>query len=348
MARRARPPGSRKLVVDGYDPLRGGKRAARDPAQPALPFDPMPGRIDPCLALLAEKPPEGPEWAYEIKWDGYRLFVHKENAKVTLITRGGMDWTAKFPAIAQAALALPVATAILDGEAVVLDERGRSDFSALVAVVGKKRSMANDPILFMAFDLLYFDGHDISRMDQEERRHLLEEFVPNGQGGAIRLSEAAEEDGAGLFEAAREHGLEGIVAKRRDAPYRAGRKGEWRKIKCIQREVFIIVGFQPSRDGGLACLLLSAQSDDGLKYVGTVGTGFTQKTARSIREKLERIQSSGTKVNTARRGVVFVEPRIGALVEFRAWTASGHLRHGAFKGIVEHSGDDIYNIDAPQ
>jgi bifunctional non-homologous end joining protein LigD len=346
MTRRIRPPSSKELLLEGEVPLRGGRRSPRDPDQPALPFDPPPGRIDPCLALLTARPPEGDDWAYEIKWDGWRLFIHKSGDDIRLITRGGHDWTSKFPAIAKAAAALPIGSIVLDGEAVVLDDMGRSDFSALSAIARKRRSSETDPVLHMAFDVLYFDGHDVSRMDQAERRQILEGVV--SAEGTIRLSEEIEADGATAFRAACEHGLEGIVAKRRDAPYQGGRKGEWRKIKCVQRECFLIVGYRPSKSGfgGIGALILAARSGGRLKTVGTVSSGLDGRSGPILRKRLDGVTlerpsgASGTSV--------FVRPELVSLVEFRTWTAGGRLRHVVFKGVVEDALEEVFDLASLQ
>jgi hypothetical protein len=158
MSKRARP-----LLQDDAFTAKSQPGRKRDPAQPNLPFDPMPDRVEPCLALLKTAPPVGPDWAYEIKWDGYRLAIHIEPKGVRIITRGGHDWTHRFPAIAAAAKDLGVGTAILDGEAVVLNADGRSDFGALQRSLGGRggKRSSTESILF-AFDLLYFDGHDLT------------------------------------------------------------------------------------------------------------------------------------------------------------------------------------------
>jgi bifunctional non-homologous end joining protein LigD len=147
----------------------------------------MPVASSPCLALLKPKPPTGPEWIFEVKWDGYRLAVHIDRGKVRVLTRGGHDWTQRFPAIEAAAKALNVSTAILDGEAVVLDEQGRSDFSALQQSLGGRggKRISAEAILY-AFDLLYFDGHGLTGMELDARRHLLEDLLPDAEG-TIRL-----------------------------------------------------------------------------------------------------------------------------------------------------------------
>jgi bifunctional non-homologous end joining protein LigD len=184
-----KPPEPKPLLHDAEKPLRSRARRRRDPEQPNLPFDPMPDRVEPCLALLKPRPPKGPQWAFEAKWDGYRLAVHIEPSGVRVLTRGGHDWTDRFPAIAAEARRLPVATAILDGEAVVFDERGRSDFGRLQQSLGGRggKRMSREAVL-MAFDLLYFDGRDLRQTELTARRHLLEGLAPAGGEEAIRLS----------------------------------------------------------------------------------------------------------------------------------------------------------------
>jgi bifunctional non-homologous end joining protein LigD len=208
----------------------------------------MPDRVEPALAQLKAKPPIGSEWSWEVKWDGYRLAVHIEPTGVRILTRGGHDWTHRFPAIEQAARALGPATMIIDGEAVVLDAEGRSDFWLLQQSLGasgkKAGNQASDAILY-AFDLLYLDGHDLRGVEYRSRQHLLEDTVKD-QDSAIRLSETLDADPAVLLEHACRLGLEGIVGKHRDQPYRSGRTGDWVKAKCVESEAFFIVGYEPS------------------------------------------------------------------------------------------------------
>lgn len=229
---------SQPLLRETDAPIRSRPRKPRDPAQPQLPFDPMPDRIEPCLALLKAKPPSGPDWIYEIKWDGYRVAVHIEPNAVRIITRGGHDWTDRFPAIAAAARKLGVGTAILDGEAVVLDAQGRSDFGALQrSLGGRAGKKVSDEAILYAFDLLYFDGHDLTKMELPGRRHLLDDLIGESEG-AIRLSQEVGADGVTLLAAACERGLEGIIAKHRDSTYRSGRLGDWLKIQVPQASHF--------------------------------------------------------------------------------------------------------------
>ncbi|OBY04440.1 ATP-dependent DNA ligase [Rhizobium leguminosarum bv. trifolii] len=332
-----KPPKSKPLMQDADEPVRSRPRKPRDPAQPNLPLDPMPDRIEPCLALLKARPPKGDDWVYEIKWDGYRLSVHVEPTRIRILTRGGHDWTDRFPAIKQAALWLPVGTAILDGEAVVLDEQGRSDFSLLQqSLGGRGGKKSSSDAVFMAFDLLYFDGHDLRNSELDMRRHLLENLVPAGELGDIRLSEEIEADGDQLLASACELGLEGIIAKQRRAPYRSGRGGDWVKIKCIQSDGFAIVGYEKSTAsfGGIGRLLLAARKGSDLVYVGGVGTGFNERSAAELREQMDKLIIGKSAVDTGRkRNAVFVDPKLVAEIEYRAWTHDGKLRHASYKGL---------------
>jgi bifunctional non-homologous end joining protein LigD len=273
---------SKPLLIDENLPLQSRPVRRRDPAQPQLPFDPMPERVEPCLAELKKTPPAGPDWSYEIKWDGYRLAIHVEPSGVRLITRGGHDWTHRFPSIAEAAAALGPATMILDGEAVVLDEQGRSDFNLLQGSLGASgknggKLPSRDSILY-AFDLLYLDRHDLRAMEYAARRHLLEDAL-EGFEGAIKLSDEFDADPKDLLAHACSLGLEGIIGKHRDQPYRSGRTGDWVKIKCVQSESFAVIGYEPSTalPGGIASLLLAARYRDGYKYVGSVGPALSMK-----------------------------------------------------------------------
>ncbi len=296
----------------------------------------MPARIEPCLATLVQKAPVGPEWAYEVKWDGYRAHLHIEPAVVRILTRGGHDWADRFPSIAEEARRLPLKTAILDGEAVVLDQQGRSDFGFLQRALGR-RPTAHEPgeIILYAFDLLYLDGRDLRHLPQRERRRLLEPLL-EGRVGAIRLSEEVDADGETFFRVACELGLEGIVAKHGAKPYRSGKRSEWLKIKCVRRDNFAIVGFEPSTvPGAIGRLLLAAMKDGHLVYVGGVGTGFTHKVSLQLRELLEQIVTDTPAVKFGWKNAVFTKPILAAEIEYRAWTEEGKLRHPSFKGLQE-------------
>lgn len=223
---------------------------------------------------------------------------------------------------------------ILDGEAVVLDEEGRSDFGALQRSLGGrggKRSSTES--VFFAFDLLYFDGHDLSGTELSVRRHLLEGFL-DGPTGAIQSSEEVFGDGA-LLEKACSMGLEGIIAKHRDWPYRSGRTGDWLKIKCLQSESFMIVGYELTARGGLGSLLLAGRKGHDWIYVGSVGTGFNTKDAEYLRKTLDRLKTSKPAVPLKGKNLVFAQPTLITEIEFRGWTHDGSLRHASYKGLRE-------------
>ncbi len=304
----------------------------------------MPDRIEPCLALLKPRPPKGRQWAFEVKWDGYRLAVHIERSGVRILTRGGHDWTGRFPAILAAAKRLPVSTAILDGEAVVFDEQGRSDFGRLQqSLGGRGGNRSSREAVMMAFDLLYFDGHDLMETEFTARRHLLEGLVPAGGEEAIRLSEEIEADGETLLRIACEHGLEGIIAKDRNSTYRSGRGGEWLKIKCIQSDGFVIVGYQRSSAafGNIGALLLAARKGDELVYVGSVGTGFKADEAMKLRAAMDKIKATkpAVKYFGGRKNLIWIKPKLIAEIEYRAWTHDGKLRHASYKGLRDTADD---------
>ncbi|MCU1441781.1 MAG: ligD [Rhodoglobus sp.] len=331
MSRRTKP------LLQDEQVAKSQPRRRRDPAQPNLPFDPMPDRIEPCLALLKTTAPTGPDWAYEVKWDGYRLAIHIEPKGVRIITRGGHDWTHRFPAIAAAAKNLGVRTAILDGEAVVLDDQGRSDFGALQrSLGGRGGKRASTESVLLAFDLLYFDGHDLTGTELSVRRHLLEDLL-EGADGAIRLSEEVGGDGAKLLENACTVGLEGIIAKHRDSTYRSGRTGDWLKIKCVQSESFMVVGYEQSASarGGIGSLLLAGRNGDNWVYVGSVGTGFNTKDAEYLRKTLDTLKTKQPVVPLKGKNLVFAQPTLIAEIDFRGWTHDGSLRHASYKGLRE-------------
>jgi bifunctional non-homologous end joining protein LigD len=336
---KAPPKGKRpkQMLLEDEAVLRGQPKKPRDPDHPHRPIDPLPDRVEPCLALLAKRVPAVGDWSFEIKWDGYRLEVHVEPGRVRILTRGGHDWTHRFPAIEAAAMALGPTTMILDGEAVVLDDAGRSNFGMLQAALGGRggKRLAGEA-LFYAFDLLYFDGHDLRGMEQQERRQILENVIGDG-GSVIRLSEEIEGDGSAILETVCEFGLEGIIAKDRRAPYRSGRKGDWLKLKCIQSDGFVVVGFEPSTKvpGAISRLLLAARQGESLVYVGGVGTGFTDKMARDLRKQLAAMPAKEPPVPLKRKNAVFCEPAFVAEITYTEITSDGKLRHPSFKGLRE-------------
>ncbi|NEI24118.1 ATP-dependent DNA ligase [Rhizobium leguminosarum] len=350
MARRST---SKPLLSEADAPARSRPRKPRDPAQPRLLLDPMPGRVEPCLALLKSKPPKGPDWSYEIKWDGWRGAIHIEpSGVVRVLTKNGHDWSKRFPAVVEGAKQLGVASAILDGEIVVFDEMGRSDFGLLQAALGGPRGrLPATSAAFVAFDVLYLDGHDLRQTELKARRHLLEGLMIAGDA-VIRFSEDFEGDPDDFLAAACEHGLEGIIAKNRNSTYRSGRLGDWIKVKCVQSDAFVIVGYEPSIGayGGFGSLLLAARKASQLVYVGSVGTGFKEREADALRKLMDKIpckRKTPPIPYSGKRQVVWQQPTLIAEIAYRGWTGDRKLRHSSFKGLRELQDDAaLYDLDS--
>jgi bifunctional non-homologous end joining protein LigD len=298
----------------------------------------LPDFIEPQLATLVPKPPVGKRWIHEVKFDGYRLEVRIQAGRVKLLTRSGLDWTKKFGKDLVAAFAaLPVGTALIDGELVVENSSGSSDFSALQQALSEDRT---DKFIFYAFDLLYLDGADLTETPLIERKSALQKLL-SGQS-TIRFSDHFGEEGNVVLQHACRLSLEGIVSKLRDAPFRSGRSKDWLKSKCSSRQEFVIAGYVPSTAArnAIGSLVMGIYDDGKLIHVGRVGTGYSASVASDLYDQLERIRIDkspfGEKLTSEEaRGVRYVEPKLVAEVEFRAWTADGNLRHASFRGLRE-------------
>jgi bifunctional non-homologous end joining protein LigD len=344
----ASPPSSAKASKRGAErfPVRELATSAKQ--------NPFPEFIEPCLASLANEVPAGDRWLHEIKWDGYRLHVRIENGRVRLLTRRGLDWTHRFPPIAEAAAMLIVRTAYLDGEAVV-EHRGIADFGAMQQALAS--GAARNALLF-AFDLLYLDGRDLRREPlQERKRHLAVLLQGQPHGFPMHYSEHLLTDGEAMFRQARAMGLEGIVSKRRDCPYRSGRSEDWLKIKSAHRQEFVIAGYAPHTNSSRAVgsLILGEYRDGRLTLVGRAGTGYTARTARQLWEKLHPLEIdkapfSGSRPSgyVARNLARWVRPELVAEVEFRARTTDGLLRHASFKGLRDDKAAEEVVAEAPR
>jgi bifunctional non-homologous end joining protein LigD len=300
---------------------------------------PMPDGLKPQLATVADKAPEGAEWLHEIKYDGYRLLARVEDGNVRLITRGGLDWTAKFPALAQCLGELPLASALIDGEIVHLEPDGTTSFSGLQDAISSGHT---DALYFFAFDLLYRDGWDLTGAALEDRKAVLAENIRPPAQGMLRYSDHQIDLGPAFLRQASSFGLEGIVSKRRSDPYRPGRGRSWLKIKCRNREEFVVVGFtdpEGSREGFGAFLVGYYDPEGKLRYAGRVGTGFNTAQLAELHKRLAALVRADAPValpkGVSRKGVHWVEPRLVAEVEFSNWTADAILRHAAFQGLRE-------------
>lgn len=306
----------------------------------------QPEFIQPQLAQETEAPPEGKGWLHELKLDGYRMQARKSARGVQMLTRSGLDWTYRVPAVAEAIAQLPIGTVTLDGEVVVVSETGTTNFAELQASF---QEGAKHPLTFFCFDLLHIEGRNPRNLPLIQRKSLLAEVLPQAQTGIVRLSEHLEANGGAMFQQACQLHAEGIVSKRADAVYRPGRSGDWLKAKCLHEQEFVIGGFTPSSDGPdrIGSLLLGyyetledpANHPRKLIYAGRTGTGFTQKTRRELRSQLaalETISAPFAKVTAeARRDAVWVRPELVAQVRFATWTADLHVRQAAFLGLRE-------------
>ncbi|WP_293868974.1 DNA ligase D [uncultured Alsobacter sp.] len=338
-AKDARTDAAKTNAAKTKDAKRPGPAPAPAPA-PAKKAKPglLPVFVDPMLATLTATPPTGGEWIHEIKFDGYRIQARVDGSQCMLLTRKGLDWTQRFAAIATALKDVPAGSALIDGEVIVEASTGVSDFSALQADLSDGRQ---DRMIYAAFDLLYLEGKDLRRSPLGERRRLLEDlFSALPAGTPLRFSEHVENDGATMLRHACRLGLEGIVSKRRDAPYASGRGGGWLKAKCTQRQEFVVVGFTRSTaaSGSIGALVLAVNGPEGLVLAGRVGTGFSTKEAQHLARGLGATATKAAPLGVkppaaATRGVTWVEPRLVAEVEFRGWTADGLLRQASFKGL---------------
>ncbi|WP_414462905.1 non-homologous end-joining DNA ligase [Hyphomicrobium sp. DY-1] len=300
----------------------------------------MPSFVEPCLATLVAKPPIGEEWVHEIKFDGYRIQARIDRNDVRLLTRNGLDWTDRFGGLAKTLAEFHRGKAIIDGELVVEDATGHSSFSALAAALKSRRS---EKFVLHCFDLLYLDGLNLIGATLQDRKRLLEKlFVRRAKTGPIRYSGHLAVDGARMLSDACSLGLEGIISKRIDRPYRSGRHDDWLKSKCIQVDEFVIVGYLVSSAGpnAVGALVVGYYDKKRLIYAGRVGTGYTHRTASDLMRKLRPLRVDappvqGPLTNLQRRDVVWVHPDLVAQIEYRAWTGDGLLRHAAFKGLRE-------------
>lgn len=317
------------------------------------PRAPMPSKIEPQLATLVKAAPEGDHWLHEIKLDGYRMVARIVGGKATFTSRNDQDWTGRFGLLVEAAQRLPVKQAILDGEVVVLEPDGTTSFQSLQNILSEHRTK---DLIYFVFDLLYLDGHDLRRLPLEERKAILAKLVRHSDRGPIRFVEHIEGHGPEFFEQACKAKLEGIISKRRDAPYRSGRVESWVKTKCGQRDEFVIVGFtDPERSRqGFGALLLGYHDDDGaLVYAGRVGTGFSHQTLVDLRKRLDGIERATTPLEKRPtvplgKGVHWVDPDLVAQVEFSNWTRDGILRHPSFQGLREDKEADEVVRDKPK
>jgi bifunctional non-homologous end joining protein LigD len=301
---------------------------------------PLPDFVPPSLATLHSTAPNGPGWAHEIKFDGYRMQARLDRRKVRLLTRKGLDWTEKFPNVAAAVAKFPARTALIDGEVVVEDEDGASSFSALQAAL---KQGERERFIYYVFDLLHLDGRDLTGLPMAERKAELARLLPTAESGPVIYSEHFEGDGQAVLRTACLWRLEGIVSKRLDAPYRSGRSESFIKIKCSNAQELVIGGYSPSTalPRAIGALVVGYYDDGRLIYAGRVGTGYTRTLARDLWKRLHPLETSAPpfdqipRAEARRSDVRWVEPRTVIEAQLRGWTADGLVRQAAFKGVRE-------------
>jgi bifunctional non-homologous end joining protein LigD len=310
---------------------------------------PMPAAIHPMLATAAEKPLDSPDWLFEIKWDGYRAVSFIENGRVRLVSRNQNDLTAQFPELRELPQFIKAENAVLDGEIAALDEQGRSSFSLMQQRTGIRshgRRVAGQsglPIAYYVFDLIYVNGYDLRRVSLEDRKQVLAQIISTNE--LIRYSEHFLEHGVALFEAAKQQGLEGILAKRRGSCYEERRSREWLKIKITQTLDCVIGGYtdpEGSRQYFGALVLGLYNEKGGLIHVGQVGTGFNQNTLKQIWQVLKPLETKQNPFDgpVDARHVHWIKPELVTQVKFTEWThetAEGgvKLRAPVFIGLRE-------------
>jgi bifunctional non-homologous end joining protein LigD len=300
----------------------------------------LPLFVEPCLASTADNPPAGDKWRHEVKFDGYRIQARIDADETRLLTRTGLNWTNRFSVIAEAVKKLGLGSAVLDGEIVVEDAAGISSFAELV---GDLKSGRQDRFRYYVFDLLYLNGADLRTASLDDRKRALAGVLASAPDvERIRLSEHFEIDGAKFFEHVSRLGLEGMVSKRPDAPYRSGRSKDWLKSRCVLSQEFVVIGYTPSTASrrSVGALVLGYYERDRLTHAGRVGSGFTQDDAATLFEGLEQIKIPKLPLDPAppkeaQKDVRWVEPRLVVQVDYHAWANDGLIRHATYRGLRE-------------
>ena len=286
-----------------------------------------------ALATVVETPPSGDDWLHEIKHDGYRIVARMDEGEVQLVSRNGKDWTKEFPQVARAVGRLRAGTALLDGEVAAVLPNGHTSFQAL-----QRRADGALPLVYFVFDLLHLDGWDLRPVRLDRRKEVLRRLLDGGPE-ALRFSDHVRGSGPEFFAKAKVAGLEGVVSKRADAPYREGRGGDWRKAKCRLSQEVVIGGWTASSDGrgSIGALLVGFHEGDRLVYAGKVGSGFSERQLEDLLHRLEARRRETSPFASVPpemlRGAHWVEPDLVAQVEFTAWTDEGRMRQPVFLGI---------------
>ncbi|MFL6758575.1 DNA ligase D [Sphingomonas sp.] len=329
--------------ADVWRSNRGGQKGGRGKRKPSVappPFE------EPQLATLVDEVPTGNSWIHEYKYDGYRLLLAVGEGVATAWTRNGKDWSDKFKALVKAAVKLP-AGCLIDGEAVAIDDSGKPSFQLLQATL-KDQKGAN--LVFYAFDLLIDRGEDIRRLPNIERKQRLAALL-EGVSPPIIYGDHVVGRGEAMFEQVCKQRGEGIISKKASAPYKGTRTRNWLKIKCIQRQEFVLVGWSESdKRLGFRSLLLAAREHGKLTYVGKVGTGFSGKLIEELMERFRPLETDKAPVavpRADRKGAHFMKPQLVAEIAFTEFTNEGILRHPSFVGLREDKPASEVVVETP-
>ncbi|HZY18894.1 MAG TPA: DNA ligase D [Ramlibacter sp.] len=325
--------------------------AASGPPAGAIAAD-LPAELQPQLATLADGPPaQAQDWLYEIKFDGYRMLARAEGGQVQLITRNGNDWTSRMPELKAALQAMALPDGWYDGEIIMPGRSSPSDFQALQGAFDTARTA---DIVYYLFDLPYCAGYDLRQVPLEERRAVLQRIVQRQPQPNVRFSEVFEARPQDVVASACQLGLEGVIAKRRDAPYVTRRSGDWLKLKCTQRQEFVIGGFTDPKGSrtGIGSLLLGIHDQDGrLQYAGNVGTGFNERSLKELREQLDALAAPRPPFAPTPglpRNAHWVRPELLAEISFGEWTREGRIRHSVFHGLRADKPPQRITREVPQ
>ncbi|MFJ7789401.1 DNA ligase D [Pseudomonas sp. NPDC096925] len=321
-----RKPAAKKAAAPRRKPASKGRKV------------PLPTQLQPQLATLVDSPPGG-DWRYEVKFDGYRILARIDGDDVRLFTRNGHDWSSKLPRQAAALRALGIDAAWLDGEVVVAGENGAADFQALQNAFDTEH---DEHITYYLFDLPFLGGQDLRQLPLQDRRSTLQHLLEHNESDVLRYSADFDQPVESLLDSACQLQLEGLIGKRVDSPYSGRRSPDWIKLKCKQRQEFVIVGYtdpKGSRSGFGALLLALHDNDSGeLRYAGKVGTGFSATTLASIHARLEPLEIDTPALpkppaGAEARGVHWLKPQLLAEVAYAQMTRDGFVRHSVFHGL---------------
>jgi bifunctional non-homologous end joining protein LigD len=309
----------------------------------------LPAFREPQLATLVTSVPEGSDWVFEMKYDGYRCLAAISGEQVRLFTRTGKDWTTQFQAIVPPLTRITKGTALIDGELCAFDEKGRTDFSTL-----KDHLSNGGPLTFFAFDLLEQDGDNLAKLPLVERKQRLEKLLGKVEfSSLVQFSAHVTVNGQKVFDTVCREGHEGIIAKEANAPYRGERNRSWLKIKCGKRQEFVIAGWSPSsKKKTFASLLLGTWEDGRLTYRGRVGTGFNMESAHALQQQLDsRARKTNPFSNVPKpiaRNARWVTPELVAEIGYTEFTPDGILRHPSFLALREDKPAGDVRLDKPE